>query len=202
MSKAAAAVAAVPEPEPDATAGAGVAGSVRATPQWVRALRQDPAYEAQPTTLSTLEAEHEIRRSWGQIGLNFVTENGKVRLESFVRLEDDVSFTVFECSNFTQGPPGCVNGGCLFAVVDQAVGSALWAVHGLPGFTKSMVIRYRKFTPIANRYYLVETRLTSREGRHARLDAVVRNPATGIVHCTATLTFAQNPDGTRPRSAL
>ena len=166
-------------------------------PDWLHALRTDvAAYEPQAAA-EAAELDTELMASLGHIGRNFVTQGGKMATEAFLRRADDAYLAVLHVGNFTQGPPGCVNGGALYAAMDDAAGRAAWIVHAVPGFTRSMVVSYRKFTPILGRHFLIECRLAERNERRAVIAAELRSPATGVVHCTATVEFVVRAGGPR-----
>ncbi len=65
-----------------------------------------------------------------------------------------------------EGAPGCVHGGFVAAVLDEALGMAS-AFSGAPGMTAELTTRYRQHTPILTSLR-IEARLVSVEGRKIR----------------------------------
>lgn len=54
---------------------------------------------------------------------------------------------VFRLGLTHEGPPGCVHGGFIAMLFDQVLGHAN-VVHGLPGLTARLTVRYRRPTPL------------------------------------------------------
>jgi len=176
--------------------------SPRAVPAWLEALRADPDCTKMIDSSDFMNRREELMGEYPWRGINFILNSGRVSVELYHRASDHSVVAAVEVSNFVQGPPGCVNGGCIFAILDNIAGIALWSVHGVKGFTKRMAVSYKKFTRISTRYYFVETRLLAREGRQGTLELTLRNPAADTVHAVATVTFAANAAGQSPRAVL
>ena len=84
-----------------------------------------------------------------------------------VTLEPDYENNVVNGSVFFgpayEGAPGCVHGGFLSAVLDEALGLAC-IFSGEPGMTGELTVRYLKPTPV-EMPLRIETRFDRREGR-------------------------------------
>jgi acyl-coenzyme A thioesterase PaaI-like protein len=65
-----------------------------------------------------------------------------------------------------EGAPGCVHGGFVAAVLDEALGMAS-VFSGGPGMTAELTARYRQHTPVSTSLR-IEARLASVEGRKIR----------------------------------
>jgi acyl-coenzyme A thioesterase PaaI-like protein len=77
-----------------------------------------------------------------------------------------------------EGPPGCVHGGWVAAAFDEVLGFAQ-SLTGSPGFTGTLVVRYRKPTPLHTDLRF-EAHVTRVEGRKIF--------AVGSLHAGALLT--------------
>ena len=61
----------------------------------------------------------------------------------------------------TQGPPGYVHGGCVAAVLDEAMSAAAWAA-GVPVVTARLTVHYGRMVPV-NGLYTVEPELAIKQ---------------------------------------
>jgi len=73
----------------------------------------------------------------------------------------------------TQGPPDHAHGGAQAALLDEAMGGAAW-LAGHPVVAANLDITFRQMLPLGT-LCLVETRVTSVEGRKVRTSGVIRS---------------------------
>jgi acyl-coenzyme A thioesterase PaaI-like protein len=140
-----------------------------AVPAWVDALAADADVVPDPPT------------STGFL-------DGRVTWQRLTRRSDpDASLVVVRMSDTVQGPPGCVNGGCLYALLHRAAEAAL-------GHVATLDVQYHRFARIVDRWYLVTCQRTSSRsssdsshggGGVGSATLAVRNPASDTVHCSA-----------------
>ncbi len=119
-------------------------------------------------------------------------------------------------SSYSIGPPGCVHGGCIGAVLDETLG---WTVfshndnnhhhpnnqdqdqdqnqnqnqkqqqHSFePAVTVNLNVNYRKFIPL-NSIKAIEASVEKREGRKIYVSGRIYDPLTNVVHAEATAIF-------------
>lgn len=73
-----------------------------------------------------------------------------------------------------EGPPGLVHGGISAAIFDQLLGMAS-AASGVPGFTASLELRYRRPTPLRTPLTL-QAEFSRREGRKSWAEGRITTP--------------------------
>lgn len=94
-----------------------------------------------------------------------------------------------------EGAPGCVHGGFVSALLDEALGMAC-IFSGAPAMTAELVTRFRHHTPVET-LLRVEARLVSVEGRKVRTEGEVYHgdrvvvEASGLFIAVDTEKFAQ-----------
>jgi uncharacterized protein (TIGR00369 family) len=93
------------------------------------------------------------------LGITFRLEAGRVKTE-------------FVLTERQQGPPGHAHGGCLSAVLDEAMGAAVWCA-GHPVVAARLEIDFKKAVPLG-RTCRVEAWVVSVEGRKVWADAELR----------------------------
>lgn len=114
-------------------------------------------------------------------------------------------------SGRVMGPPGMVQGGCIFTLFDEAYIAYLAFTDGRPGLTKSLHVNYKKFTPVCGTYR-VDVHLDGPGdgplGRVVNMSAeltrfewvgLVAHDTQDVVHADSTATFAR-PRETAPHS--
>jgi len=95
----------------------------------------------------------------GGLGITFRLEDGKVK-------------TDFTLDERQQGPPGFAHGGCLAAVIDEAMGAAVWCA-GHPVLAARLEVDFRKAVPLGTPCH-VEARVVSVDGRKVWAEAELR----------------------------
>jgi acyl-coenzyme A thioesterase PaaI-like protein len=93
------------------------------------------------------------------LGITFRLEAGRVK-------------TDFTLGERQQGPPGHAHGGCLSAVLDEAMGAAVWCA-GHPVVAARLEIDFRKAVPLATPCH-VEAWVTTVKGRKIWAEAELR----------------------------
>jgi acyl-coenzyme A thioesterase PaaI-like protein len=99
------------------------------------------------------------------------TEN-KTNLGITFRLEDGRVKTDFTPDDRQQGPPRHVHGGCLSAVLDEAMGAVVWCA-GHPVVAARLEIDFRKAVPLGQRVS-VEAWVVSVDGRKVWAESELR----------------------------
>ncbi len=99
------------------------------------------------------------------LGLAFRLEGGRVKAE-LVPTERQ------------QGPPGHVHGGCLSAVLDEAMGAAAWCA-GHPVLAARLEIDFRRAVPLGARCS-VEAWVASVDGRKIWTESELRLPGGAL----------------------
>ncbi len=110
------------------------------------------------------ENPHSIGVKW------FVDDNGTIIT--------DMRFTLAQ-----QGPPGYAHGGASAAVMDEAMGMAVW-VAGIAAASVNLNVNYHHPIPL-NEEVHVEGRITGREGRAVHTEGKIML-ADGTVAVTAS----------------
>lgn len=72
----------------------------------------------------------------------------------------------------TQGPPGHVHGGCMAALLDEAMGGAAW-MAGHQSVAAELKTRFRNMLPIGTRL-VIEARVDTVDGRKVRTTGLLR----------------------------
>lgn len=91
-----------------------------------------------------------------------------------------------------EGPPGCVHGGWLAALLDQAVGDAVGR-RGILCMTGNLNVDYRKPTPL-NAPLTIAARVTGTERRKVFVSGEIRHNGTVTAECTAIMVQLVVPD--------
>ncbi|ROO83482.1 acyl-coenzyme A thioesterase PaaI-like protein [Actinocorallia herbida] len=104
----------------------------------------------------------------------------------FEALPDGSVRSVFTLDEPYEGPPGLVHGGISAAIFDQVLGMTA-GMSGVPGFTATLELRYRRPTPLRVPLTL-KARITRREGRKCWADGEITTP-DGRVTVEATAMF-------------
>ena len=89
-----------------------------------------------------------------------------------------------------QGPPGHVHGGASAAVLDEAMGAAVWEA-GFKALAVNLTVDYRRPLPLGQPVF-VEARLVSREGRPIRAQGEIQL-GDGTVAVVGRGTFIKAP---------
>lgn len=97
----------------------------------------------------------------------------------------EVTFTLAQ-----QGPPGYVHGGASAAVLDEAMGAAVWRA-GHRAMAVSLSTDYRRPVPLGQAVH-VEARLVDQEGKALRTRGEIRLP-NGTVAVVARGIFVEAP---------
>ncbi len=107
---------------------------------------------------------------------NFVSgdlDNNRLRIQYFthytgLRLMSKVWF-----GPGTQGPPGCVHGGCIAAVLDEAMGATTW-LAGYSAVAAEITITFHMMLPLDTCCF-IEPRVVEVDGRKIHTEAEVRD---------------------------
>ncbi len=86
----------------------------------------------------------------------------------------------------TQGPPGHVHGGCMAALLDEAMGAAAWMQRHL-AVAAELTIRFKTMLPIGTRC-LIAARVTSVAGRKVNATATIQDES-GAIYCEGDALF-------------
>lgn len=103
---------------------------------------------------------------------------------------DDAIVTEVTFTEAQQGPPGYVHGGASAAVLDEAMGAAVWRA-GFTAVAVNLNIDYRRPVPLHQAVF-VEARLSDREGRAIPARGEIRL-ADGTVAVVARGIFVEAP---------
>eukprot|EP01117_Protostelium_nocturnum_P018132 TRINITY_DN7515_c0_g4_i1.p1 TRINITY_DN7515_c0_g4~~TRINITY_DN7515_c0_g4_i1.p1 ORF type:complete len:193 (+),score=81.70 TRINITY_DN7515_c0_g4_i1:70-648(+) len=88
-----------------------------------------------------------------------------------------------------EGPPGCVHGGCISAVLDELFGNVVAnSIHPETAVTVNLNVNYRKFIPLRSTRKL-EAKVEKREGRKIFAVGRILNPEDGTVHAEGTAIY-------------
>ncbi|MDX6743339.1 PaaI family thioesterase [Actinocorallia sp. A-T 12471] len=104
----------------------------------------------------------------------------------FEALPDGTVRSVFTLDDVYEGPPGLVHGGVSAAIFDQVLGMTA-GLSGVPGFTATLELRYRRPTPLRVPLTL-RAEITRREGRKSWAEGTITGP-DGKVTIEATAMF-------------
>lgn len=100
-------------------------------------------------------------------------ESEKIRTQYFRRDKDGRLIAKVWFGPQSEGPPNCVHGGAIAAVLDEAMGAATWiAGHTVIG--AKLTVKYRRPVPIDS-HAEVEARVDKESGRRLATVAVLRN---------------------------
>jgi acyl-coenzyme A thioesterase PaaI-like protein len=94
------------------------------------------------------------------------------------RMRENRVWTDFTLNERQQGPPGHAHGGCLSAVLDEAMGAAVWCA-GHPVAAARLEVDFRKAVPLGAPLHL-EAWVTSVEGRKIWAQSEIRSES-GVV---------------------
>jgi uncharacterized protein (TIGR00369 family) len=86
--------------------------------------------------------------------------------------EDGAMVTEIAFTQAQQGPPGHVHGGASAAVLDEAMGGAVWGA-GFKALAVNLTVDYRRPLPLGQPVF-VEAHLVDREGRTIRARGEIR----------------------------
>ena len=86
--------------------------------------------------------------------------------------EDGAVVTEIVFTQAQQGPPGHVHGGASAAVLDEAMGAAVWGA-GFKALAVNLTVDYRRPLPIGQPVF-VEAHLVDREGRTVKTRGEIR----------------------------
>ncbi len=106
------------------------------------------------------------------------------------RLRDGVVSARFTLDERQQGPPGHAHGGCVTAVLDEAMGAAVWYA-GHPVVAGRLEVEFRKPVPLGVSL-LAEARMVSRSGRKCQAEATLALP-DGAIATRAKGLFIEAP---------
>lgn len=124
-------------------------------------------------------------------GKGYVTHDQRVVNKHFWNAEIKEMTGFAEFSNLIEGPPGCVHGGCLAAVMDELLGWTTFT-HIAPhkgAVTVNLNVNYKKFVPLSTVKKLV-ARVDKQEGRKVFVSGrIVDGGDESIVHVEATAIF-------------
>jgi acyl-coenzyme A thioesterase PaaI-like protein len=92
-------------------------------------------------------------------------DNSEERLtvRYFVRESDNRFFAKIFFGSATQGPPGYAHGGCIAAVLDEAMGFAAW-IAGQTVVSAKLTVKYKKMFPLKT-IAIIEAWVESIKGR-------------------------------------
>lgn len=110
-----------------------------------------------------------------------------LRLEFAIASDQSIVCNTVVASCF-EGPPGCVHGGIIATLLDEAMSKAVRQL-GIRAMTRSMSVDYRRPVPVDHPIRIVGRLLSSHE-RHHQTEARILN-AQGVTLASATGVFAQ-----------
>ena len=95
----------------------------------------------------------------------------------------------------TQGPPGCAHGGSMAALLDEAMGFAVWC-SGRVGISADLRVQYRNPLRLPQRC-VAEARVERIEGRKLWTRARLHDVGGGTLYAEAEAIFVELPGGAR-----
>lgn len=110
-------------------------------------------------------------------------------------LDGDCVRTAFTLDTRQQGAPGIAHGGCLSAVLDEAMVALIWA-KGHRVLAARLEVDFRAAVPLGIRHS-VQARIATIEGRKIWGESEIRNP-DGTVVCQARGLFIKTTKVTAP----
>lgn len=125
--------------------------------------------------------ELKIPHTYGK-GRSFVTgDKSKNRIKvRYFRNESDKSFVARAWFGpATEGPAGCVHGGSMAAVLDEAMGASVWLM-GYTAVAAKITIDYRKMLPLGT-VTTVVAKVIAVNGRKITANGIIYDE-TGIVY--------------------
>jgi len=110
-------------------------------------------------------------------------ETGRRLAVRFFRRDDDGAVRVkVLCGPEASGPPGHAHGGCMAALLDEAMGAAAW-LSGHPVLAAELSVSFKRMLPLETPC-VVEAEVVEVEDRKVHARAVLSDPAGDIVYCT------------------
>jgi len=116
---------------------------------------------------------------------NFVSDDktGRRLTVRFYRYDDDGTLRVkVICGQETQGPPAHAHGGCVAALLDEAMGAAAW-LAGHPVLAAELNVTFKRMLPLETPC-VVEAEVVEIENRKIHARAVLRDSTGEIVYST------------------
>ncbi len=118
-------------------------------------------------------------------------EQDRLRVRYFCRDTDEAIVGRAWFGPGAEGPPGHAHGGSLAAVLDEALGAAVWAA-GHAVLTGELTVKYLRAMPLGT-VATIETWLSSVNGRKVVAGGHLIGDS-GVIHCRAESTFVKlNP---------
>ncbi|MBC8423564.1 PaaI family thioesterase [bacterium] len=111
-------------------------------------------------------------------------ETGRRLSVRFFRRDDGTVRVKVLCGPEASGPPGHAHGGCMAALLDEAMGAAAW-MSGHPVLAAELNVTFKRMMPLETPC-VVEAEVVAVENRKVRARSVLRDPAGEVVYCTAT----------------
>eukprot|EP01102_Stenamoeba_stenopodia_P001280 TRINITY_DN110_c0_g1_i1.p1 TRINITY_DN110_c0_g1~~TRINITY_DN110_c0_g1_i1.p1 ORF type:complete len:220 (-),score=52.56 TRINITY_DN110_c0_g1_i1:66-725(-) len=130
-----------------------------------------------------------IQKIWGTKGRPF---SRHMQFKFFWNPKEHRLFGVIGFPRDTEGPPGCVHGGCIATALDSALGTFVLRLCGLGCVTLNLNTNYKKFIPIESCVRL-ECWEIKREGRKVFCAGKLCNIDDGDqIYSEATAIFYKN----------
>ena len=106
----------------------------------------------------------------------------RLSVRFFLRDTDSVLMMKVVCGPDAQGPPEHAHGGCMAAVLDEAMGAAAW-LSGHPVVAAELNITFKRMLPLKTPC-VVEAEVVSVAERKVRARSELRDPTGEIVYST------------------
>lgn len=139
--------------------------------------------EAPEKTWTSVQLPHLLLKN------NFVSgeqSGGRLTLRYFRNEPDQTLRAKVLLGAGTQGPPGHVHGGCMAALLDEAMGGAAWMQSHM-AVAAELTTRFQTMLPIGTRS-IIEAKVTTVDGRKVRTQGLLRDEA-GNVYCEGEALF-------------
>ncbi len=123
--------------------------------------------------------------------------DGRLRISYFFRKKDGALKASAWFGPGSEGPPGRAHGGSVAAVLDEALGAAVW-IAGWPVLTARFSVTYRKGMPIGTEAE-VQPKIIRKRGRKVYVRGTLSAPRIGRI-AEAEGLYLVMPDAVLPES--